>query len=67
MTNPSSANPLFYSRNQTAELLNLSVRTVDRLLDSGRLQSTYVGRRRLVSREQLLNIAGQDVRTKLGA
>ncbi len=59
-------NQLLYSRQQCSNLLNISVRTISRLIASGRIQTVSIGRRRLITRDQLLNIAGQDARTKLG-
>jgi len=60
------AGRLLFSRHEVASLLNLSLRSVDSLLASGRIDSVKLGRRRLVSRDQLLNLGGHSVREKLG-
>jgi excisionase family DNA binding protein len=58
-------NRLLYSRAEAARLLGISLRTIDRLLSDGRIPSSSAGRRRLISRDSLLNFAGQSVRNRL--
>lgn len=61
------ANRLLFSRREVASLLNLSERSVDYLISSGRLPSTKKGRRRLVSRDALECFAGIEVRGRMDA
>jgi len=48
---------LLLSRNEAAELLNLSTRSVDYLLAEGRLPSRKLGKRRLIPRDAVEKIA----------
>lgn len=52
---------LFYSRNETARILGLSVRSVDHLLATGQLRSSKLGRRRVIHRETIRLFAGREV------
>jgi excisionase family DNA binding protein len=48
---------LLLSRNEAAELLNLSTRSVDYLVAEGRLPSRKFGKRRLIPRDAVERIA----------
>ncbi len=56
-----SLEKLFYSRNETAQLLGVSVGTIDNLIDRGELPFTRIGGpmrgRVLISRATLLKLA----------
>ncbi|MDR0575618.1 MAG: helix-turn-helix domain-containing protein [Tannerella sp.] len=49
-----------YTKKEAAEILRISLPTLDRRVSSGRLQSTKTGRRRLFTKEDidLLNKSG---------
>jgi len=60
-TLPISLEKLFYSRNETAQLLGVSVGTIDNLIDRGELPFKRIGGpvrgRVLISRATLLKLA----------
>ncbi len=60
-----AASRLLFSRLETARLLNLSPRSVDYLIFDGRLASVKKGRRRLITRDALLNFAGIEIRDRM--
>jgi excisionase family DNA binding protein len=45
------------TRQQAAELLSVSIRTIDNLLESGRLGSVYIGTSRRLSFDEVKHIA----------
>ncbi len=57
-----AATRLLFSRREVASLLNLSVRSIDHLILTGRLQSRKLGHRRMVPRDSLENFAGVTIR-----
>lgn len=57
---------LLFSRQETAHILNISVRSVDYLAAKGRLQTVNVGRRKFFKKDSLLNFAGNGIASKLG-
>jgi excisionase family DNA binding protein len=59
-----SAGRLLYSREETAEILSLSVHTINRDVRLGRIQSRRYGRRVLIPREEILRIAAQGMRSE---
>jgi excisionase family DNA binding protein len=48
---PQPVRPKLQSREDTATELNVHIRTVDKLLKSGKLKGVKVGRRHMVNRE----------------
>jgi hypothetical protein len=52
-----AAKPKLQSREATAEELNIHIRTVDRLLNTGRLKGVKLGRRRMVVTESAQTLA----------
>lgn len=60
-----AAHRMLFSRKECTRLLNLSQTSVDRLLRSGKLGSVKKGSRRLITRQQLLDFAGEDIRERL--
>jgi excisionase family DNA binding protein len=52
---------LLYTRAESAEMLSLSVRTVDRLIATGKLRVRQMGRRMLIHHADLEKFAGKDV------
>ena len=60
-----AASRLLFSRTEAAELLNISARSLDYLAANGRISSTKLGRRRMFSRDALLNFAGNGVKDRM--
>jgi excisionase family DNA binding protein len=60
-----AASRLLFSRTEVALLLNLSERSVDYLVSGNRLNSIKKGRRRLFTRDAVLNFAGVEVRDRM--
>lgn len=58
---------LFYSRRECAALLGISSRSLDYLIQDGRLGSTKLGGRRLIGRDQLEAFAGVAIRQNMAA
>ena len=56
---------LLFSRQETAHILNVSVRSVDYLAAKGRLHTVNVGRRKFFTKDSLLNFAGNGIASKL--
>jgi Helix-turn-helix domain len=50
--------PIYYSRPEVARMLGISQRSADHLMQTGRLRSSKLGRRRVVHIEALKNFAG---------
>lgn len=48
---------IFYTRREAADLLSISLRTIDFLIASGGLKSQRLGRRRLIARKSLEEFA----------
>ncbi len=59
ITNLFGGGRLLYSREETAEILSLSVHTVARDVRLGRIQARKYGRRVLIPREEVLRIASE--------
>lgn len=57
ITNLTGRGRLLYSREETAEILSLSVHTVARDVRMGRIKARKYGRRVLIPREEVLRIA----------
>jgi excisionase family DNA binding protein len=57
ITHSTASERLLFSREETAEILSLSVHTVARDIRLGRIKARRYGRRVLVPREELLRIA----------
>lgn len=53
--------PMLYTIRETARLLSLSARSVERLICAGRLPSRRIGRRRLVPAAAVRQLAGHDL------
>ena len=53
-----SALPITISQQAAADLTDLSVRTIGRLVASGKVRSIKIGRRRLVYRDSVLELVG---------
>jgi excisionase family DNA binding protein len=51
----------FLTREETAETLRVSVSTVDRLVKSGKLRATILGRRVLISPAAIAELEGRVV------
>jgi excisionase family DNA binding protein len=49
--------PILISRKAAAQTLSISLRYLDQLIVTGRLHALRIGRRRLVSREELARFA----------
>jgi len=48
-----SLNPSLFTRQETANKLRISLTTLDKLISSQKLSSILIGRRRLISEDQL--------------
>jgi len=48
---------LLYSRKESAQLLSISIRSIDDLISTGRLQTMKIGKRVLVTAESLQRCA----------
>ncbi len=60
-----AAQRLLFSRSEASKLLGVSERFIDYAIANGRLSSIRKGRRRLISRDSLLNFASTDQRERI--
>lgn len=60
-----AASRLLFSRQEAASLLGISPRSLDYLSANGRISSMKLGRRRMFSRDSLLNFAGTGIRDRM--
>ena len=60
---------LLFTRQESARLISISLRTLDALLASGQIASCRIGRRRLIARKELEKFAQRDhqIRNKKNA
>ena len=55
-THPDTSAPLVYSLDRAASMIDLSRRSLYRLIDAGELRTVKLGRRRLVPADELARI-----------
>lgn len=62
ITSLAGSERLLYSREETAEILSLSVHTITRDVKRGRIEARRYGRRVLIPRSEILRIADQGMK-----